>query len=158
MKKTIILESLFIILLALIMMILLYKRTLKDIALANVDTAVNAGFSLPETEEAGAMRLKRAFGLNAADYDEMIYYAPDNTMSVNELLILKSGNEALISDAAAAFETRLSVQKKNFDGYGTDQTDLLNHAVTWTEGPYAFFAVGYEADGISKTVRDMAEE
>lgn len=158
MKKALLLEFLFVILLAEIMMILLYKKDMKDVPLQTVNEAVTAGFSLSGSEEGGDMRLKRAFGLNAADYAEMIYYMPDNTMSVNELLILKTDSEALLKEAAAAFESRLSVQKQNFDGYGTDQTELLNHAVCWTAEPYAFFAVGYDADGISKTVRELVEE
>ena len=109
-------------------------------------------------EKAGEMRFKRAFGLNAADYQELLYYTPDNTMSVNEYLLLRVKDEAQLTEIRAGIERRLETQKKNFDGYGTDQTELLNKAKIWSAGPYIAFIVSREADAQLDFTADMLEE
>lgn len=146
MKKVLLPEALALLVLAGIMALLLLKKTPADVPLSEIRERLTSQFTPEEMEEAGDMRLKRAFSLNAADFDEYIYFAPDNTMSVNEFLLIKCSDESRIPEIMNAFESRLAVQKKNFEGYGTDQTALLNDAVTGSDGSYAWFIVGHDAD------------
>ena len=44
-----------------------------------------------------------------------------------------------------ADETRLETQKKNFDGYGTDQLETLKSAVIYAEGCYVCYFAGESA-------------
>ena len=157
MKKVFLAEAAAVLVLAAVMVLLLYKKTPADVPLSEVQSALTENCTLPEMEQAGDMRLKRAFQLNAADYAEYLYFAPDNTMSVNELLIVKCRDESQLSFITEAFESRLTVQKKNFDGYGTDQTALLNSAKTGFDGLYAYFCVGADADQWLKTAKSVWE-
>ena len=157
MKKAVFIEAVFVLLLALVMVLLLWKKELKDVPLSEVDAAFTAEYDLTGMEKGGAMRLKRAFSLNADDYEEVLYYTPDNTMSVNEFLVIKLKEESQADAVLAGLNSRLETQKKSFDGYGTDQTELLNHAVIYTEGRYLCFFVGREADRWLETVKKVWE-
>ncbi len=157
MKKVLLAEAAAVLLLAAVMALLLYRKTPADIPLQDVRTALTKNAPLPEMEPASDMRLKRAFGLNASDFPEYLYFAPDNTMSVNEILIIKTADESQLQLITEAFSKRLSVQKKNFDGYGTDQTELLLHAKTGSDGMYAWFMVGKDAENWLKTAKSIWE-
>ena len=50
-----------------------------------------------------------------------------------------------LETAEKAVASRLDAQKTNFDGYGTNQIDLLGHAITKKVGPYYFYAVSEHA-------------
>ena len=96
-------------------------------------------------EKAGTQEFKRYYELNAKDYEDVTLYVPDGVMSVNELLIVRVKDDSQIETVLNAAEERLSTQKESFEGYGTDQTKLLNGAVLETRGQYVFMAVGKNA-------------
>ena len=157
MKKVFLAEAAALLVLTAVMVLLLYRKTPADVPLTDVDSVLQENFTLEDMEPASDMRMKRAFQLNAADFAEYLYYAPDNTMSVNEILLIKCKDESQLSLVTEAFESRLTVQKKNFDGYGTDQTELLNQAKTGTSGLYAWFMVGSDADQWLSAARSVWE-
>ena len=157
MKKAVFIEAVFVLLLALVMVLLLWKKELKDVPLSEVDAAFTAEYDLTGMEKGGAMRLKRAFSLNADDYEEVLYYTPDNTMSVNEFLVIRLKEESQADAVLAGLNSRLETQKKSFDGYGKDERELLNHAVIYTDGRYLCFFVGREADRWLETVKKVWE-
>lgn len=92
--------------------------------------------------------LKRYYGLNAEDYDGVVLYIPDDVMSVNELLIVKLKDESQADQVEEAARERLDTQKTSFEGYGAEQTRLLNGAVLETRGTYVFLTVSEDADNI----------
>ena len=96
---------------------------------------------------ADAMRLRRAYGLNANDYEDYLYFAPESNMDVDELLIIRLKSEDQSFAVQRAIEERLQTQKNNFDGYGTDQLDLLEHFSKVIQiGKYRGLVVSGEAD------------
>lgn len=92
--------------------------------------------------------LKRYYGLNAEDYDGVVLYIPDDVMSVNELLIVKLKDESQADQVEEAARERLDTQKTSFEGYGAEQTRLLNGAVLETRGTYVLLTVSADADNI----------
>lgn len=92
--------------------------------------------------------LKRYYGLNAEDYDGVVLYIPDDVMSVNELLIVKLKDESQADQVEEAARERLDTQKTSFEGYGAEQTSLLNGAVLETRGTYVLLTVSADADNI----------
>ncbi len=158
MKKIVLTMVLSVLALAGLMILFLYQKTPKDVALGDVETLFLNEFCIDGMEKAGDMRMKRAFGLNPADYEEYLYYMPDNTMSVNELLIVKLRDESQADSVLAAINARLETQKKNFDGYGTNQTDLLNHARVLSEGRYVCLFISEDVDSWYDTVRKVWRE
>lgn len=158
MKKILIIEFLMVLLLAGLMTLFLYKKGTKDVPLAEIENAFTSTCDLTGMEKAGDMRMKRAFGLNASDFSEFVYYTPDNTMGVYEFLVIKMKDVSQKETILSGINTRLATQKKSFDGYGTNQTDLLNHAVIYEAGNYVGFFVSENADSWRSLVKEKVEE
>ncbi len=158
MKKVVLVEILLVVLLAGVMTVLLWRTRTKDVVLAEMGARLEEQFSFEGMEKAGSMRVKRNYGLNTADYSDILCYTPDNTMSVSELLVVKTGNAALRQEVLEAVEGRLETQKQNFLNYGTDQTFLLEHATVFSEGEYVVFVCGTEADAMAAAIREEITE
>ena len=144
--KIVIAEIIFLVILGGIIAYTLYDRTPEDVSLSDIAEDFEAEFDTSCMQKSGAMRIKRAFGINPSDYEDYLYYMPANTMDVDELLIVKTGDESLNDALVRAVNERLDSQKKTFDGYGTDQLDILKGAQIFTAGQYVCFMVSGEAD------------
>ena len=144
-RKVFFAELIAVLALAAVMFLLLYKKEPKDVSLTAVDDMFIRSFSTEGMEPARDMRFKRSYGLNAADYEEVLYYVPDNTMSVNEFLIVKCFDSTDTADVVSACEERIAAQKRSFDGYGTNQTALLNQAELYVSGRYVCLFVSEHA-------------
>ena len=158
MKKIVLVEILLVVLLCGVMTVLLWRTRTKDVSLTEMDAHLQEQFGFAGMEKAGSMRIKRNYGLNSADFPEILCYTPDNTMSVSELLIVKTGDAALKQEVLKAVESRLETQKQNFLNYGTDQTFLLEHATVFSEGEYVVFVCGSEADAMAAAIREEITE
>ena len=158
MKKVVLIEVLLVVLLAVVMTVLLWRTRTKDVALAELGARLEEKFSLEGMEKAGSMRIKRNYGLNAADYEEVLCYTPDNTMSVAELLIVKTADESRNQEVLDAVEARIAAQKNNFLNYGTDQTFLLEHAQVFSLGNYVVFVCGTDAEAMASVIRKEISE
>lgn len=92
--------------------------------------------------------LKKYYGLNADDFDGVMLYIPDDVMSVNEILVVKLKDKSQAEAVEKAAGNRLDTQKKSFEGYGVEQTKLINSAVMESRGYYVILAVSKDADKI----------
>lgn len=93
--------------------------------------------------------LKNDSGVNSAlgmVPSEYLYYRTDEVMDVRELLIAKVRDDEEMEQLETAVSQHLQTQIDNYTGYGTNQVDLLEHAVTTEKGRYFFFAVGEQAE------------
>ena len=158
MKKIVLIEVLLVVLLAGVMTVLLWRARTKDVSLSELGSRLEEQFSFEGMEKAGSMRIKRNYGLNTADFAETLCYTPDNTMSVAELLVVKTADEAQNSEVLQAIESRLETQKNNFLNYGTDQTYLLEHAEVFSAGNYVVFVCGAEAGAMAEAIRNEITE
>ncbi len=108
-----------------------------------------------EAQKADERMLRRLYGLNPSDYAEIVLYYPASNMGVEELLLVKLKDTAQAETIEAAIAARLAAQKQSFDGYGVEQTALLNNnAVTEVRGNYILFAVGVNAQAIRQAFLD----
>ena len=106
-------------------------------------------------KEADVQLAKRMYGLNPADYEGFALYAPVSNMDAEELLIVKLADPSQGEALLAAAEKRLQTQKNTFDGYGVEQTALLNdHAATQLRGNYFLFVVSEKADAACRAFSD----
>ena len=96
--------------------------------------------------EKDSTALHRLFELNGADYDGFLLLSSDEIMNVDELLIVRVRDEEQFNRLEEAVSARLDRQKQNFRGYGTDQEDRLEQALTLEQGDYYFYAVSPQAD------------
>lgn len=116
------------------------KAEIEDVV-KNVVTA--AGFQ--EMQPAEARMVKRFYGLNPKDYEGAVLYAPGDNMDARELFVVKLKDVSQKNEVEDAVEERLETQLKSFEGYGAEQTALLEDHVLLTKGNYVFYIVGENA-------------
>ena len=120
-----------------------------DVSLGELEAVTAPELLEGETQKADERMLRRLYGLNPSDYAEIVLYYPASNMGVEELLLVKLKDTAQAETVEAAIAARLAAQKQSFDGYGVEQTALLNNnAVTEVRGNYILFAVGVNAQAI----------
>lgn len=120
-----------------------------DVSLQELEAVAAPQLSEGEVQKADGRMLRRLYGLNPSDYAEVVLYYPASNMGVEELLLVKLNDTAQTETVEAAIEARLGAQKQSFDGYGIEQTALLNYnAVMEVRGRYILFAVGVNAQAI----------
>jgi hypothetical protein len=95
---------------------------------------------------AGARMVKRFYGLNPGDYESVVLYAPADNMDARELLIVKLATPSQREEVEKAVQGRLDVQLDSFDGYGAEQTALLEAHVLRAKGDYVLYVVHERAD------------
>ena len=116
-----------------------------DADVGAVEAAV-ASVGLGSMKKSDDLTVKKVFGINAGDYEGVVYYKGEGIMDVNELLIVKLKSVSQASDVKNAAQNRLDEQIKNFTNYGTDQIDLLNQGVVVSRGNYVFYTVSENSD------------
>ncbi len=108
-------------------------ETMKKGVLETVDTSAML--------EADNQMIKRLYGIDPNSYDGVVLYYPSTNMGAEEIFLAKLKNVEQAGEVKKAIEGRLASQKKSFDGYGTNQTELLNNSILRVEGNYALFVV-----------------
>ena len=126
-----------------------------DISLGEIEAVTAPQLLQGEAQKADERMLRRLYGLNPSDYEESVLYYPGSNRGGEELLLVKLNDTAQTETVEAAVEARLAAQKQSFDGYGVEQTALLNNnAVTEVRGRYVLFAVGVNAQAIRQAFLD----
>ncbi len=157
MKKVILAELALVLLLIGVMTLLLYRKEPRtDVTEAEVHTMFEEVCGDASVAQAGTLRLRRVFGLNAADHDLVVYYTPVETMDVCEFLLIRT-DEANLSTVKTALEDRVSSQLAAFTNYGEHQTELLNNAIIWENGNYLCLIVSEEPQSWLEAVKALLE-
>lgn len=134
---------------------LLYDDVPDNVSLSTIETALENTDVFPgEMQAADSIRIRRLYGINVNDYSEVLSYIPESSMDVDELLIVRVSDSSQIAAVKEAMEARLSSQKTSFDGYGTNQTELLNDAEIENRGNYIWLAVGKDHKIWTKTIQE----
>ena len=150
-------EALLILLLMVVMTLLLYQKDPRpDVTETEVVEMFESMAEDASVLPGGTLRLRRVFGLNAADYDLMVYYMPKETMDVCEFLLIRA-DESTIDSVRSAMETRIASQLAAFDHYGEHQTELLNEAVIESFGNYICLIVSETPDEWLTAVKALLE-
>ena len=132
----------------------------------NVNTNVDMDIVSVNVTEAGDMSklelqddlsIKRTFGLNANDYNQVMYYKALSSMDVDELFIVRANDDAQIEEIIASMNSRIEEQTGNFEGYGVDQTELLKNSVVYSLGNYVILIISPDADDMKNAFDNCFE-
>ena len=93
-----------------------------------------------------ARKFQSVFEVDGQAYDQVLYYAADSMMDVSELLIVHSSEEDSLEALQEAAQAHLDGRLEAFHNYGTNQSDLLEHAILLQRGEYLFFGVSEYAE------------
>ena len=99
---------------------------------------------------AGTQEIKRFYGINPKDYEDITLYYTNETMGVNELLLVKTKDENEAEAVEEAAEQRKKTQLDNFEGYGAEQVKLLDASIIKTKGTYVLFVISPKAETVEK--------
>ena len=91
------------------------------------------------------MVVKERFGLEANAFNALVYYGPDSNMDAAELLLVNLKDTSQKESVEEAIQKRIEYQKSCFEGYGVDQMELINNAMTITYGHYMLFIVSKDS-------------
>lgn len=126
------------------------SRTSIDTVAENIFSSIDAGSQMQKSSN---RMFKKFYGLNAGDYDGVIFYKPVSGMDAQEMLIVRLKNRSQSEHVVQAIEQRLASQKNSFEGYGVEQMALLENAVLDARGNYVFYIVHEEAGNADHAFR-----
>ena len=111
-----------------------------------VEKAVEASLDTSNLKQVDVQGLKRYYGLNSADYEGVMLYSSQVSMSTEEVLLIKVKNEKQVQQVKDAVQKRLDNRKKDFDGYAPEQVKLIEQAQLSVRGKFIFLAVAPKAE------------
>lgn len=120
----------------------------------DVAARVTEAMDLTGMSSADGRTLRRLYGLNAADYQGVVLYTGDSNMDAQELLIIKLDGKGQADAVSLAMKDRVDRQLQSFQGYGADQTKLLQGSIIDARGNYAMLVVNAQAAQADQAFRD----
>ena len=121
--------------------LVIHSTATRDVPFSDIERAMSGAPALNGLMRLDANVLQERFGVNADELDGWLLYGGDTVMEVSELLAAKVGDPAAMARLEAAVRAHLDGQIEGFRNYGTNQIDLLEHAILWQRGDYLFYAV-----------------
>lgn len=98
-----------------------------------------------------ARALKRYYGLNSADYEGVMYYSAEFSISALEVLLVEVKTDQQVQEVRDAIEERLESRKNTFEGYAPEQAQLIGQAQIQVRGRFIFLAVSPDAENYVAT-------
>ena len=92
--------------------------------------------------------------MDADSFDGVVLYTPVTNMDVTELLIVRLSSDEQAEAVTEAANSRLETQKNSFEGYGAEQTALLNATVLEVRGNYVLYVVHPDAPAAQQAFLD----
>ena len=127
----------------------------KDVSLSELSDKVLSVTDESKFVLGDSKTLRRYYGLNSNDYDEVCIYTPSSTMEVSELLIIKMKDSSSQADAIeASIDSRIQKQSDNFRDYAPEQYGIVQNYEISIKGNYVFFAISEDAHDMKKEFKD----
>lgn len=134
----------FVLVVAFVVVMLLYASG-SSRPFEEVSRSVEASLDTENLVKQDDTAFKRNFGLNAADYDGVLYYSSEFSISAEEVLLVKVADSSQVQEVTGAIEKRIASRKNDFEGYAPEEVKLLDDAVQSVRGNYIFFAAAPKA-------------
>ena len=111
-----------------------------------VEAAVEKTLDQGNLTEQTTQMLKRNFGLNSADYEGVMYYSSEFSISAEEVLVIKVKDESQVRAVTDAVKKRIESRINDFEGYAPEEVKMLQDAKQSVRGKYIFFAAAPKAE------------
>lgn len=145
-KKTVVIKYALVAVIVVYVALLLIFTSGSTKSFAAVEKKVEASLDTKAMKKAGVQGLKRYYGLNSADYEDVMLYTAESSMSAQEILLVKTKTTEQAEEVKAAVEQRCANRRNDFDGYAPDQVQLLDEAQISVRGKFVFYAVSPKAE------------
>lgn len=90
--------------------------------------------------------LKRYYGLNGMEYEGVLYYMSDFSLSAEEILLIKVKSEKQVQSVREAIVKRREERIEVFSGYAPEEVQLLEDSKILVRGKWIFYVVSPVAD------------
>lgn len=134
--------------------VLMRGDKISDAPIETVTEAVTKATDMTDLSPADNRTVRRLYGINANDYDAVSLYVSDSNMKVEEVLIVKLKDVSQADGVESAVGSRVDAQLRSFEGYGPEQSRLLEDHVLDTQGNYILFIVSGQAQAVDRAFRD----
>ena len=114
---------------------------------------VLAAFADTRTTESPGRMLKKYYGLNPEDYQDVILYFPLTNMDAEELLIIRLADPSQAEEVREAIRLRQQTQIGIYENYAPEQLALCEQAVIDICGNYVLYVVYEQASEIDRIFR-----
>ncbi len=129
------------ILVSAIVLTIFMRNTESNAPAEQVFSAVAASVKTDKMKESTDRYFKKYYGLNAADYEAVLFYAPISNMDAEELLVVKLKDPAQAEALQDAILKRQSDKEQSFEGYAPEQYALAQKYILDVQGNYVLFVI-----------------
>lgn len=134
--------------------ILLQDDKISTASMDEVEGKVMKAVSWEGAVQADNRTVKRIYGINANDYEDVRLYVSDSNMKVEELLLVRLRSTDQSEEIEQAVQSRVDSQLESFEGYGPEQCELLDSHVLDVRGNYILFVVNTKAKAADKAFQN----
>lgn len=131
-----------------IVLILLYSSGSTK-AFDKVSASFESEMSSETLKKQSTQAVKRYYGLNSADFEGVLLYTSKDSISAEEILMVKTKTDRQIQMLRDAIWNRLESRKDSFENIAPDQLPVLDKAQILVRGRYVFLVVSQEAQKYS---------
>ena len=139
-----------VLLVVLYICILLWHTAGSTKSFENVAQSVESSLDTENLVKQDGQALKRYYGLNSADYNGVLYYSSEFTISAEEVLVIEAKSETQVEHIRDAIEDRLRDRRETFADYAPKQAQMIEQAEILVRGKYVFVAVSPVAEEYKK--------
>lgn len=114
-----------------------------------VANQVDAGVEKEDLVKQNAQAVKRYYGVNSADYEGVLLYTSKDSISPEEILLVKVKTDRQIQSLRDAIWQRVESRKDSFENIAPDQVAVLEKAQILVRGRFVFLIVSQNAQEYS---------
>lgn len=111
-----------------------------------IEKSLAASMDMQNMKRTDIQGLKRYYGLTSADYDGVMLYISESSISTEEVLLVKVKNDSQMQRLEEAVGKRIESRKADFEGYAPEQVQMLEQVQISVRGKYLFMAVSPSAE------------
>ena len=120
--------------LAVYLTVLYTSDSAKNVPMEQITQTLEQNSDISSLNKETRSDLKHYYQTDDHTIDGYFFYKAASPMAVEEICIMKASDNAQANILLESANSHLSSQKQVFEGYGTDQMDLLNNAVVGKKG------------------------
>ena len=144
-RKLNIAELLIVIALIVFIVLMITSNNTKDVDMETIKAELISDSSISEMTEKTALEMETELGVDLTDV-EVIAFEADDVMDVSRLYVFKTEDADKMQEIIDAVDESIESDANDFNGYGTNQYDLLTSADKLEKGNYYFACVSEDAD------------
>ena len=146
--KIVVLVSKYVLLVCIVLFVAIIFHNTEDSgkSFEMVEKELRQTLDLETLTDCSSQELKRYYSLNSEDYTATMLLTAEESMSAEEILLIKVKDQSQLEEIETAVYKRIESRINDFGTYAPEQTALLEAAEVTMRGDYVFLAVSEHAE------------